>query len=118
MDILPVKVKRRRAFIDELCLLKDISEYEIEYLRKMADQGEHPFWQALRAVCGRQSGEFILQIAKKSVSMVEQGYREIEEPTHEPAMDWGDIALVMIQWHMVGVCAQEMAKYENQELYK
>ncbi len=116
MNILPNAVKRRRAFIIELSVLKDIDEYELEYLREMADMGERPFWQAFHSVCGKQSGERILEIAKICADMVEHGYKEIMEVSDEPRMDWGDVALVMIQWHMIGVCAQEMAQYENQEL--
>ena len=118
MSVLPNDEKRRRAFIDELCLLKDMDEYELEYLHEMEDKGERIFWEALHDVCGVWSREYILQIAEKSVEMVEYGYKEIEEKQDGVVMEWGDIVLVMIQWHMVGVCALELAKYEKQELYR
>ena len=117
MIILPVEIKRRRAFIDELCLLNDMDQYEKRYLQETAEQGARAFWEALHRVCGRRSAEYMLQIAEKCVEMVEFGYQEIEGNQDEPIMDWGDIAQIMIQWHMIGVCAQELAKYESRELY-
>ena len=117
MKVIPVKVKRRNAFIDELCLLKDIDEYEAEYLRETAEQGARVFWEALHRVCGRRSAEYMLQIAEKNVEMAEFVYTEMEGKLGELFMDWGDIAQAMIQWYMISTCAQELAKYESRELY-
>ncbi|MBR5287193.1 MAG: hypothetical protein IKU34_01215 [Clostridia bacterium] len=111
----PVDVKRRHAFIAELRRLMDMDECEAETLQKAAAQGAHAFWEALRGVCAERTGEYILKIAENCADWVEGGLGELNgDPL---ALKHSDAIMSMIRLHMVSLCALELAKYENRELY-
>ena len=116
MNILPIDIKRRRAFIEELRLLRDLAEHEIEYLWEMAGHGELAFWEGLRSLCGEKSGAYILNIAEKSEGRAKALFDQMDLQKNVFDLKQGDAVLDMIQWHMIGVCAQELGKHENPAL--
>ena len=116
MNILPIDIKRRLAFIEELRLLRDLAEHEIEYLREMADHGEAAFWEGVGCVCGEKRSEYILNIAEKSERMVKALFAQMGAQRSALDPKQSDAVLGMIQWHMIGVCAQELAGHENPAL--
>ena len=116
MNILPIDIKRRLAFIEELRLLRDLAEHEIEYLREMADHGEAAFWEGVGSVCGEQAKTYIQKIAEKCAELVDVGLKELGDNPLE--LKHGKVMKSIVEHYMIVLCALELAQYENTELYK
>ena len=119
MNTMPIDVRRRMMFVDDLRSMKEMDVCEIEYLKEAARKGSDSFLEALCHVCGRETSAYIRRIAESCFGRAELILDQMEERRMQAEIDqqWEDCLWLMMGCYMVSTCAAEMAKCIDQELH-
>jgi len=120
MNTMPIDVRRRMMFVDDLRSIKEMDAYEVECLKEAAQKGSESFLEAVYRVCGRETSAYIRRIAESCFGRAELILDQMKERSVLAEIDqqWEDGLWLMMGCYMVSTCAAEMAKCIDQELHR